>query len=68
MPNNNEDHRLQTVKGAMAFLGVGRDTIYRLHSRGEIEMIKVGRGTRVTQASLDQYVKNAKRLDSKRSA
>ena len=70
---SDDDHRsdshdgLRTVKDAMKFLRVGRDTIYRLSNRGELHMIRVGtRGTRITQASLDAYVKNAKRVNTKR--
>ena len=37
-------------------LGVSVAQIYRFARRGELEMIKIGRSTRVTQASLDSYI------------
>jgi excisionase family DNA binding protein len=59
---------LRTTKSACRFLGVGLSTLYRLSKTGEIELVKIGaRGTRVTQASLDRYINNAKRVVSKRS-
>jgi len=53
---------LRTVASAAKFLGVSESTIYELGKKGELEMVKVGRSTRVTQVSLEQYVRNAKRV------
>jgi excisionase family DNA binding protein len=57
-----DDNRLRTLKDAAKFLEVSEATIYRLSKSGELELIKIGRGTRVTQASLDRYVANATRM------
>jgi len=57
-----DDRRLLSLKDAAAFLGVSKDMIYRLGRDGKLEMLKVGRNTRVTQYSLDKYVQNAKRM------
>ena len=59
------DRRFRTIMYAARFLRVSESTIYRLGHRGEIEMLKVGRSTRVTQASLDRFIENAKRLGRK---
>ena len=57
------DAGLRTVKEAARFLGVSRSQIYRLGQSEAIELVKVGeRATRVTQASLTRFVKNAKRM------
>jgi excisionase family DNA binding protein len=54
---------LRTLQQAAQFLGVSLSTIYRLGSKHELELLKIGeRGTRVTQASLDRYVANAPRM------
>ena len=59
----NDEVGLRTLKGACRFLGVSPSKLYRLCKDGEIELVKIGmRGTRVTQASLDRYIKNAKRV------
>ena len=53
-----ENNRLRSMKEAALFLGVSSDTIRRLGNSGELELIKIGhRTTRVTQASLDRFVK-----------
>ena len=54
---------LLTLNEAAQFLGVSKTQLYRLARAGQIELLRVGqRSTRVTQASLDSYVKNAKRV------
>jgi excisionase family DNA binding protein len=54
---------LRTLKSAARFLGLSVSSIYRLCQSGELELVKIGpRGTRVTQTSLDQYIKTAKRV------
>ena len=37
-------------------LNVSTTQIYRLTRKGELDMLKIGRATRVTQASLDSYI------------
>jgi len=53
------------MKEAAKFLGGSTDTVYRLGKQGKLVLKKIGRNTRVTQASLDAYVKNAKRVEPK---
>jgi excisionase family DNA binding protein len=52
---------LLTIPEAGRKLGVGRDTIYRLVSRGEIERVHVLAGSRITVDSLDRYVERIRR-------
>jgi excisionase family DNA binding protein len=52
---------LRTLKVGAEFLGVSISQMYRLASAGQIDFVKVGsRGTRVTQDSLDRFIKSAK--------
>jgi excisionase family DNA binding protein len=62
MPGSDDGTRLQTIKDAARMLKISAQTIYRLGQRGELELIKVGARTRVTQASIDHYIDNAKRV------
>ena len=41
---------------AARLLGLGRSTIYALIARGEINIIKIGRSTRIPRTVLEQYV------------
>ena len=50
----------RSVKSTERYLGVSRWMIYSLGERGELELVKIGRSTRVTQKSLDRYVKSLK--------
>jgi len=60
----NGDHvGLRTVRDAGRFLGISKTQIYRLCRSGDLELVKIGpQGTRVTQASIDRYISNAKRV------
>jgi excisionase family DNA binding protein len=40
----------------MKRLDVCRATIYRMIARGELEIVKVGRATRITSGSLDRII------------
>lgn len=54
---------LRSVRDAAKFLGVSVSQIYLMCDRGELDLVKIGlRGTRITQASLDAFVRNAPRV------
>lgn len=53
-PNN---RILLTIKEAASALGVGRSTVYGLISRGDLEVVHIGRATRVRPAALEELVK-----------
>ena len=61
-----DDHRLRTIRGAARHLSVSPATIYRLGKTGELELIKIGRATRVTLTSIERYVKNAEKMVPRR--
>jgi len=54
------DQALYRVSNAMKLLDVCRATIYRMVSRGELEIVKVGRATRITSASIDRIINSGK--------
>lgn len=66
MPRDDDELRLRTLKDAADFLGVSQSQLYRLGIAGDIDLVKIGRNTRVTQASLERYVKNAQKMIPKR--
>lgn len=47
---------LYKVTTAMQRLNVCRSTIYRMAQRGDLELVKFGRVTRVTGASIDRLI------------
>ena len=47
---------LHPVTEAAAILGIGRSMLYQLMAAGEIQTVKIGRRTLVTQAELERYV------------
>lgn len=53
---SNARQLLVTVREAAALLGVGRTTAYELIARGELDVVHIGRATRVPVASLEDYV------------
>jgi len=57
------DQSLHKISDAMKRLDVCRAKIYRMASRGELELGKVGRATRITSTSLDRVI-NAGRAKS----
>jgi len=62
MPSD-DDVALRTLASTRKILGLGRTRVYQMCKTGELELVEIGRrGKRVTQASIDQYVKNAKRV------
>ena len=44
------------VNDAARMIGVGRTKLYQLIATGEVEMVKIGKATRVTTASLRELV------------
>lgn len=54
------DQALYRVSNAMKLLDVCRATIYRMVNRGELEVVKVGRATRITSSSLDRIINAGK--------
>jgi len=49
--------QLCTLKSAAAKLAVTRKTLYTLHSKGQLEFVKIGKATRVTVEELERFVK-----------
>lgn len=47
---------LHPIVDAEAILGVGRTSIYELGRRGELEMVKIGARTLITDVSLEALV------------
>jgi excisionase family DNA binding protein len=54
------EQALYKVTNAMKRLDVCRATIYRMAARGELELVKVGRATRITSSSLDRVINSGK--------
>ena len=48
--------RLLTVPDAARLLGIGRTTAYELISDGKLEIVKIGRSTRVPLDAVDNFV------------
>lgn len=45
-----------TVKEVAAALGISVMSVYRLHYNGDLPFTKIGRLTRVSRATLEQYL------------
>ena len=54
---------LVNVREAAALLGVGRTTAYELIARGELEVVHIGRSTRVPVTSIEEYVERLVRRE-----
>ncbi|HAK91131.1 MULTISPECIES: helix-turn-helix domain-containing protein [Massilia] len=54
------EQALYRVSNAMKLLDVCRATIYRMVSRGELELVKVGRSTRITSVSIERIINGGK--------
>jgi excisionase family DNA binding protein len=48
---------LVTVREAGALLGVGRTTTYELVAAGELEVVHIGRSSRIPIESVEAYVR-----------
>lgn len=47
---------LHEIEAAQEALGVGRTTIYNLAKKGQLELVKIGARTLVTDTSLQAFV------------
>lgn len=47
---------LLTVEEAAGLLGVGRTTAYQLIAIGDLEVVRIGRCTRVPRDAIDEFV------------
>jgi len=57
--NDSDDRKLVTLKYASEQLGIGRQTLYKLHHDGVLEIVKIGRhAARITSRSLRAYQDN----------
>lgn len=54
------EQALYRVSNAMKLLDVCRATIYRMVSRGDLELVKVGRSTRITSVSIERIINGGK--------
>jgi len=52
-----ESRELVTIAEAMRQLACSKSMIYRLNRRKQLEMVKLGRATRVSQRSIDRFLK-----------
>lgn len=50
------------VNDAARMIGVGRTKLYELIASGEIEVIKLGKSTRITTASLHELIMRQREL------
>jgi excisionase family DNA binding protein len=55
--------RLLTVVQVRALLGVGTTTVYKLINEGHLELLKIGSASRVTGASLSEFIKGLPRKE-----
>ena len=47
---------LLTVRETAEALGLGRSTVYELITAGELEVIRIGRSSRIPVAAVDEFV------------
>jgi excisionase family DNA binding protein len=45
------------INDAARMIGIGRTKLYELISTGEVETVKIGKATRITTASLHEFVR-----------
>jgi excisionase family DNA binding protein len=50
--------RLLTVPEAMEWLSCGKTKLYDLHQRGFLEFVRLDRRTRVTERSVQKFLRN----------
>jgi excisionase family DNA binding protein len=58
--NNDGQQLLLRVPQAAHRLGVGRTTVYELTNAGELEVVHIGRCTRIPTAALDAFVERVR--------
>lgn len=49
--------QLYTLNSAAERLAVTRKTLYALHSKGQLEFVKIGAATRIAKDELERFVK-----------
>lgn len=54
---------LRTIPQAAAALNVGRSTIYELIRQKQLEIVKIGRCTRIPTDAIEQFVMQLRRPD-----
>jgi len=67
-PTADEGPMLLTITKAAERLGCSRSYIYRLHVRGDLELVKLGNATRVTERSLRNLLNRLQRVVIKRKS
>lgn len=61
-----DDRPLLTVEEAAQRLGIGRTTMYRLVSSGEVESVTLGRLRRVPSECLEEFVAALRKKQARR--
>lgn len=51
------------VNDAARMIGVGRTKLYELIAAGEVETVKLGKGTRITTASLHDLIRRQREAE-----
>lgn len=54
------EERLLTIKEAMKYLKVGKNTIYKLIHEGKLKPVKIGKRTLLDKADLDRLIEESK--------
>jgi excisionase family DNA binding protein len=62
-PSPTPDPICVRVNDAARMIGVGRTKLYELIAAGEVEMIKLGKSTRITTTSLHELIKRLRRAE-----
>ena len=57
----NESGNILTVEELMKYLSIGRTTAYKLLQSGKIKTLRIGRIYRISQKSVDDYVRTESR-------
>jgi len=59
-----EIHEILTVEDVMELLYIGRNTVYRLLSSGELKAFRIGHVWKIPRTSLDEFImiSNGKRF------
>jgi excisionase family DNA binding protein len=62
-PSSTPDPICVRVNDAARMIGVGRTKLYELIAAGEVEMIKLGKSTRITTTSLHELIERLRRAE-----
>jgi excisionase family DNA binding protein len=63
MPTTQTAADLVTIRQAAERLAVSVDTIYRLVKRGELDLVHIGAGSRITVPSIEAYLRRIGAVD-----